>query len=1023
MSVEQIKSDMKKYILLWVLLIPALAWAQDRTVTGRVTSSEDELPLPGVNVTVEGTTKGTVTDVDGNYTLTLTPEENNLVFSFVGYKSQTVAAGDQTALDVVLEADVTSLNEVVVIGYGVARKSDVTGAVASVDAEAVARIPSSTAAEALQGRVAGLQVTTNGAPGGSPTVRIRGLGSVSSRVDPLYVVDGVLVDDISFLGTTDIESVNILKDASASAIYGIRAANGVVIITTRRGNKDQPRVTYSGYGGFQVPINRVEMATGQQYIQLLNEKDQIAADRTGGTFTARNPANFPSSTDWYDEILREQAYIQSHDLGFSGGSENTTFAIGASYFDQEGLARKNDFKRLNIRSSVEAKVTKFLKAGVNATLSTTRSNNAPGSLFSGAYIAPPAIPVMAGDTTFASPQAFGDFPNPAATLFYNNDETRGVRLVGSVFGEVYLAKSLTFRSAYGVDGSYSQNRRYIPYYNVSSAQRDTTRSLIRRFDNGFNYYWDNTLTYDQTLNDKHHVTVLLGMNAQEQRFYAMEARRQGVQNLGENTWYLNLGSVEGQTNTDEGFRIASLSFFGRVNYAFDDRYLFTATLRRDGTSIFPENNRYEYFPSVGLGWVISAEPFMQDQNLFQFLKLRASWGKMGNNRIPANTAVRVISTGGTYTPVFGGTPQTGASITIVGPQNLLWETTQEIDVALEAYFLENRLSIETDFYHRRTEGAIFPVTVNGAIGASNAQYLDNNADIVNRGIEVSLNWRDQIRDFGYNFGVVFARNHNEVVDLREGTVGIFGGYINVTPTTYTTLGHSVGEFYGRRVVGIFQSDEDVANYVGESGEPIQPGAQPGDFKFADVNEDGVINDRDRVFLGSAIPKYNIGINLGASYKGFDIALDLYGQGGNKIYNGRRYRQLGNENYDREFFENRWTGEGSTNNFPSADLSADANKQANSFYLESGNFFKIRNIQIGYTLPNTLTGKIGVKSVRVFANATNPIVWFKYSGFTPEIPTAPSSVNNANTTNITSQGVDINVYPMAATYNFGLNINL
>jgi TonB-linked SusC/RagA family outer membrane protein len=1010
-------------VLLHSLLLTTV-WAQDRQVSGKVTAAEDGTSLPGVNIVVQGTTKGTTTDAEGNYSIQLAPTENTLVFTFVGFSTITEEVGDRTVIDVVMGSDITSLGEVVVIGYGVAKKSDVTGAVATVKAEDLTKIPSSTAAEALQGKVAGVQVTTNGTPGSAPTIRVRGLGSVSSRVEPLYVVDGVLVDDISFLGSNDIESMNILKDASASAIYGIRASNGVVIITTKRGKNEQPRIAYSGYGGVQTPINMVDMANGSQYIELLNEKDAIAASRNGTTFTPRDASAYPYSTDWYDEILRSGASIQSHDLSVTGGTEKSVYAMGGSFFKQEGLAGGTDYRRLNLRTSLESNVTKFLKIGVNANLSNFKSNNAPASLFTGAYIAPPAIPVRIDENTFASPQAFGDFANPAASQYYNNDKTKGIRLVGAVFADVTLMKGLTFRTAYGVDGSYSQNTKYVPPYFVSSTQRDTTKTLTRKIDNYFSYYWDNTLTYDFTVNSDHHFTLLAGMNAQQQQYYFMEGKRQGVDNFGENTWYFKLSeSGNDGSITDDGYRIRAFSYFGRLSYAFREKYLLTATLRRDGTSVFEEGNRYDYFPSVGLGWVISNESFMDNQEIFQFLKVRASWGKMGNNRIPASTVVNYTSTGGAYSPVFGGSIQPGESITIIAPDNLLWEYTKEVDLAVEGYVLQNRLNFEIDYYNRKTSNAIFPVTVNGVFGTSNRDYLDNNADVVNRGVEVALNWKDEIGDFKYGIGGVFAYNQNKVDALKPGTVGIYGGYVNVTPTTYTVVGHSVGEFYGRKVIGIFQNTSEIEGYTSSNGTVIQPNAKPGDFKYQDSNDDGQINDKDRVFLGSAIPKYNFGINLYGAYKGFDITVDLYAQGGNKIYNAKRYRQIGNENYDLDFYENRWHGEGTSNSYPSADLSADANKQANSWYLESGNFFKVRNIQIGYTIPVETTSRIGISKIRIYANAANPLVSFKYNGFSPEIPTAIPGVNQQNTTNITSQGIDNNVYPMAATYNLGVNITL
>ncbi|MBT1703159.1 SusC/RagA family TonB-linked outer membrane protein [Chryseosolibacter indicus] len=1020
---------MRKALRLVVLLlfVSSITWAQTQAVTGKVTSSDDGMPLPGVNVVVQGTNRGTTTDAEGNYTLQIGADDKSLVFTFVGFRTFTTPINGRTTIDIAMESDITSLDEVVVIGYGEARKSDLTGAVAQVKGEDLVRVPSATAGEALQGRVAGVQVTTNGAPGSAPTIRVRGLGSVSSRTEPLYVVDGVLTDDITFLGSTDIESINVLKDASASAIYGIRASGGVVIITTKRGNKEQPRITYNGFAGFQKAINKVEMASGPEYIQLLNEKDAIAASRNNGTITPRDPANFPASTNWYSQILRETPLIQSHDITVAGGTEATQFSLGGSYFSQKGLASKTDYERINIRSSVESQVAKFLKIGINANLSNSNQNNAPANLFNAAYIAPPAIPVKLSDGSYASPQAFGDFPNPAASQEYYHDLTKGIRLVGGVFADVNLFKGLTFRTYYGADGNFNQNRKYIPYYFVSTTQRDTTRTLTRKIENYFTYYWDNTLTYKFNINEQHNFTVLAGMNASEQRFTMLEGRRQGVQDFGENTWYLNRGSQTGQFSDDAGNRYASLSYFGRLLYNFNERYLLTATLRRDESSLFPKDNRAAYFPSVGLGWVLSSEQFMADQNIFQFLKLRGSWGRMGNANIPPAQFIQETTTGGKYGVLFpgGSEAQQGASITTFRVSNLFWEFTEEVDVALEGEVLESKLSFELDFYRRITKDAIFSVTTNGALGATNTDYLANNADIVNKGIEASLTWRDQIADFKYSVSGVYAYNHNEVSSLAPGTLGIYAGNINVTPTTYTIAGHSIGEFYGRQVVGIFQNQTEIDSYVNGEGTKIQPNAKPGDFKFLDANNDGTINDKDRVFLGSAIPKYNFGITLTGGVKGFDLALDLYAQGGNKIYNARRYRQLGNENYDKNFYDNRWHGEGTSYDYPSADLSNNENKQANSWYLESGNFFKIRNVQVGYTIPSSVTSRIGVSKIRVYANAANPLVVFKYNGFSPEIPTPSARFNNLSDVdlNTTSQGVDTNVYPIAATYNFGVNISL
>jgi TonB-linked SusC/RagA family outer membrane protein len=989
---------------------------QQNSVSGRVTDSQN-IPLPGVTVVVKGTTRGTVTNSNGEYTLSDVPRDATLIFSFVGMLVQEINVDNQTSINVTMMEDVIGIEEVVAIGYGTQRKADMTGAISIVKSEDIANRATANAAQSLQGMVAGVNVTNSGAPGSNPVIRIRGLGSVRSDTEPLYVVDDVLTNDISFLGNNDIETITVLKDASASAIYGVRAANGVIIITTKRGNKDRMLVNYSGYAGFQVPVDIMEMANAQEYIQLLNEKGEIAAAKTGGSFTPYDPSRYTHSTDWFNEILRNRAFITSHDVGFSGGNERTLFSTGASYFEQEGLMLHDLYKRINVRASVDSRVKDYLKVGFSLNLSNRNSDNSP-NVAHAAFIAPPAVRVRDEATgNLMAMTEFGDYANPMIGLIYNDDITNDIRLVGSGFAELYLLKDFTFKSSYGVDGRYSRNRLYLPHYElVGGSPADVTERLTRRFAYDMNWYWDNTLTYNAEVGAGNNLTAMVGVSAQEQRGLWLSATRLDVPYYGrDNTLYLNLGSPDNQANNDGGSRIASFSYFGRVNYSHQEKYLITATVRRDGSSIFPENNRYDIFPSVGVGWVLSKEDFMADQTAFDFLKVRASWGEMGNNKIPELTAVSTVDYGAWNSTEFGGTIQQGASATYIGPENLLWEVTREFDVAVEGYMLNSRLSFEVDFYNKETLGAIFPVTVNSALGASNFSYLDNNADILNRGVELSLGWRNNVGDFSYRLNGNVAFNHNEVLSLRPGTIGIYGGYMNVNASTYTVVGHPIGEFYGRQVLGIFQNENEINSYTNAEGLPIQPDARPGDFKYEDINTDGVINDKDRTFLGSALPTYTFALNYFMKYKGIDFTLDLYGQGGNHIYNAKRFRQIGNENYDRDFYLNRWHGEGTSSTYPSADMASQDNKVVNSWTIEKGDFFRIQNIQLGYTLPATLTSGIGIESVRIYANAANPKTFFKYKGFTPEIAkTGPESA--------TSQGVDSYVYPMSATYNFGVNIN-
>jgi len=1000
-------------ILLFTFGLLPLAMAQQVKVTGTVTNFDTGETLPGVTVVVKGTTTGAATDLDGKFTLDA-PSTATLLFSFIGMNSQEIAIQGRTTINVSLISSASLLEEVVVVGYGSAKRLDLTGSIKTIKAEELSYQAVSNPAQALQGKVAGVQVTNSGSPGSSPVIRIRGLGTVSSNSSPLYVVDGVLTNDISYLGTNDIESITFLKDASSSAIYGVRAANGVILVTTKRSQSREAKISYSGYAGFQKAVNKFELTKGKQYIDLINEKNlyQAQASGNGETFVPVNPDDYPDATDWYDEVLRSQAFTQSHDVSVMGGSPKSLYTFGAAWYQQEGLVKGHDYDRINLRSSLESEVMKNLKVGYSANLSSYKFKDVPG-VFHNAFIAPPVFPAMIDDTTY-SPLGLGNFANPAAQLKYFNSRSNGIRFIGSAFVELRILKDLKLKSSYGMDYAFNRNRSYTPEYYVSTTQFDTLRTLSRSMSYSVDGYFDNTLTYDKAFG-KHKVTAMAGISAQDYKYLGMNGSRQGVENFGEQSLYLGLGDQTTSNISDGGSKVTSLSYFGRATYNYMDKYLFTGTLRYDGSSVFPKDQRYDIFPSVGLGWVISNEDFMKDQNVFNFLKFRASYGITGNNRIPANIYTLTIAKGGTLSTAFGEGGNIviaeGANLTSAVPPTLKWEKVSEYDFAFEGLAVDNKLSFEIDYYHRTTIDGIFPTTLSATAGTSGS-YLQNNGDFLNQGIEITLGWANEVGDLKYSVSTNYTYNKNEVKELIEGTLGLYGGNLPVGGffSTYTVVGQPIGTYYGRNVIGIFQNQDEIDNYAFE-GAPIQPGAKPGDFKFEDVDGNGIIDAKDRVFLGSALPTYMIGFNTTIEYKGVDFSIDLYAQGGNKIYNAKRAQRLGNENYDLDFFENRWQGEGTSNDYPSADLTGE-NMYPNSWYIEDGAFFKIRNLQVGYTIPVKVVTMIGVKSVRFYVNASNPFNFFKYNGFTPEI--ANSSA--------TSQGIDLNVYPMSATYNFGVNVN-
>lgn len=1001
------------------MLLPCLflasAWAQERVVTGKVTDGADSSPIPGVNVVVQGTTRGTTTDADGNYSIGLSTGENTLVFTFVGYKTQTVDVTNRTSVDITMESDITSLNEVVVVGYGTQRKAEVTGSIAKVSGEEINRQPSVNPVSALQGRVAGVQITNVGEPGKSPQIRIRGTGTISGETEPLYVVDGVWYSDISFLNPADIADINILKDASAQSIYGVRAANGVVLITTKKGDRDGGAVvTYNGFVGRQVVTNQVEMANGTEYATMVNEMDEI----NGGTGRYADP-NAYGTTDWYRQILRA-ATISNHSVGIAGGNEKTTYSLSLGYLDQEGIVEGNDFRRYTARLQNDLNAFSWLKLGYSVTGALNQSNDIPGGIFHELYSASPITPVYYADGTYGDPNDFragsSNLFNPQATLDFFDQDSKNFRVTGNVYAEIKFLDKFTFRTSIGGDYGENELRRYDPQYAATLSQRRTISQLTRERIENRNWIFENTLTYDNTIGDDHSIKVLLGQGAQQYRYYKFVGSALDVPNSSKGDHYFDLADPGTILINDEGDMSRVASYFARVNYSFRDRYLFTASIRADGSSKFGGDDRWGYFPSLGAGWVLSEESFMSSQNIFDVLKLRASWGKIGNSGVPNNTSVLRVTQTPQLTRVGpGGYIAPGANIFTITPPTTVWERGVGTDIGLEAGFLDNRLTAEFDYYSRETQEAIFGIPILRSIGTEGSNIVGNQASFTNSGFEVALTWNEnKSSNFSYSVSANLGINKNEVTAVRTGenpiyqAVGTTGGAIN----TRTVLGQPIGHFWGYKVVGVFSDAADITGYQSSDGTVIQPNAKPGDFKFDDINDDGVIDGKDNVVLGNPNPKIVYGINTNWRYKNFDLTLDFQGVAGVEVYNATLGARFGTENFTKEFYDNRWTEEDPTNSsWPSANIGGGDNYRSNSFFVEDGSYFRIRNAQIGFTVPAAAVSKWKISSLRIYANAQNAVNIFKYRGFSPEIGGQP-----------TRAGVDTNVYPLYATYNIGVNVS-
>lgn len=1017
-----------------VILKTGLAVARDIKVSGRVTSTTGE-PVAGVSVMVKNTSIGTTTDGAGNYSLTV-PDSAVLVFSSLGFETQETAVNARTTIDVSLKAaDASSLQQVVVIGYGTSSRKDLTAPVAVVNPEDLNKRMTASPMQALQGNAPGVQVVTTGAPGGSPTVRIRGVGSFNNT-SPLYVVDGMFLDNIDFLNTNDIGEMSVLKDASAAAIYGVRAANGVVIITTKKGKYNQKtRVTYNGYFGVQRPTGDFKLANGSQYaaMQLAKRTNSdsnrvtLSVQKFGGSGV--NPS---TSTDWYDELLKSSAIMHNHSIDLSSGASKINYTLGLNYLYQDGIMEAdNNYKRYNIRFQIEAKPYEFLKLGLTTHMTNFIQQNPNTGTFALAYMASPLYPVYDENNTLATPVKYGSsssigfangvFNNPVAASNYWYDKTKGFQILPTIYAEADIVKNkLSFRSQLSQRYGSSLNQNYLPEYYVDNIQRTIASVLTGTETRTENYIVDNLITYRDKKGD-HSWTLLLGQSVRDERFRSTQVITDSVPKE-QTFWYADQGVRRQNGYNETGFRNTSTSFFGRLSYDYAGRYLLTATFRADGTSKYQD--KWGYFPSVGVGWVISEEAFMKDQQLFDQLKIRGSWGKLGNDNVSPSTGYAVVNTGNDYSGVFGstsgsvGAPQTGYRIDpIFGTVN--WEVVTEWDGGIEFSMLKRKLKGSIDYYHRQTDKLAFERN----IPFTGIRQYGNWGTVNNSGFELDLSWSDKIGDFDYRVGGNLATVKNEVVDLL-GLKNLPGG-VSEFPTN-SRVGDPFNVFWGYQVAGIYQNQAEV------DADPVTTGnnVKPGYFKFKDQNGDKVLDEKDRVNLGSYFPKINYGFNIELNYKDIDLSIFFQGVGGNSILNFNRAtrQKFPDMNGDEEFVTSLWTGEGSTNKYPSAMATAASwNNNASSFYVENGSYLRLQNVQLGYNF------KIGKKengpSVRLYATADRPLIFTRYSGVTPEVAApaqlpkdrGPSPVNTPAIV-ISGSGYDNNVYPTTAVYTIGVRIS-
>ncbi|MRS61357.1 SusC/RagA family TonB-linked outer membrane protein [Larkinella terrae] len=1002
------------FLLIGILMQALSVSAADVRIAGMVTDASNNDAVIGATIRVKGTTTGTTTDANGKFTLTV-PDNATLQISSIGYENTEVAVNGRTELTITMKPSTSQLQEVVVVGYGTQRKVDVTGATVTVKGDELVKQPVLTATQALQGKAAGVQIINSGQPGASPVVRIRGTGTALGGTAALFVVDGVLTDDITNINTSDIVNVDVLKDASATAIYGSRGANGVIIITTKRGKAGKLQINYSGNVGIRNAANLVDMANAVEYANYVSA--------ASGTLV--NAGN--TSTDWYSKILR-QGFTQTHNVSLSGGTEKATHFLSLGYFTDQGIVIRNQYDRFTIRTTNEFKINDKLKTGIIASYASAIDRRVNlGSAYNNAYRAAPIIPGKENGK-YGNTSVYQNVGNPILDIENNKDRVLDNRLQGAAFIEYKPVEWLTFRSNIGDDWSNQVSRVYNYQFNNDTItflapggnQRNANSNLAFRNTKTSHWTWDNTVTLNKTFG-KQTLTVLAGTTAEQYTQTWFQSYRKDVP-AAENLWYIGTGNANTSTNDGSGDKWARNSYIGRVNYNYDDTYLLTATIRADGSSRFPSQNRWGYFPSIGAGWVLTNESFLKGQLIFDLLKLRASWGRVGNDRIPSDAYTVTVTPNLAY-PYGGGVATPGSAITQIKDPNLKWETTEETDVALEFSAIGGKLTGEIGYYNKKARDLLINVKVPSVTGDADGQVLTNAASIQNQGLEVVLNWRGKITEgISYNVGGNLTLNKNRVIGLNGGQPILDGGVGGNQPyTTRTDNGQPVGSFYVLQTLDVFQTQEEVNNYKNSQGTVIQPSASPGDFKYQDTNGDGKIDDLDRVFVGAYQPKAYFGLNAGISYAGFDFSIDAYGNVGNQVYNGKKaFRQLAQDNVESAMAYNRWTSANKSQTEPAANS---GNLLASTYFVESGSFVRINNVTLGYRVPNSVIKKLKISTIRVFATAQNVITFKKYSGFTAELP-GFSSTNNAGvvtTGSPTTAGIELNAYPTARTIAVGLNV--
>lgn len=1049
----------------WILLlsVPMFGYAQNGKVTGKVTDTEKGLPLPGVTVKVQGAGDIAITDVNGAFSIKAAPN-SKLSFSFIGFTTQEATVGASGIVNIKLAPDTKSLSEVVVVGYGTTKRKDLTGSVASVSAAQIEQVPVTSVDQALQGRAAGVQVVNNdGAPGNGVTVVIRGVGSFGTS-DPLYVVDGYpITGGLNNINPSDIASIDVLKDASATAIYGVRAANGVVIVTTKKGKRDGVQISFDSYASLQAKPKKYKVLNAQQWATLANEDHA-----TEGTFTELPEWSNPSAltnVDWQDEVYRT-GLKQNYNLAIRGGNEKVQSAVSIGYYDQKGIVLGSYYKRFNMSANVDYSVAKWLKSSTSTKYSRQDQNNpfGTGSLQQLTEL----IPTITGNKlTNLAKDGNGNYGfynpvniytkswnNPLYTIEQNDYKNLNNYFLGNTSLEATIIDGLKIKTNAGINVSDFSGYFFQPEDDRSSDQyglggANQLSQYSQSANNTFEYLWENTISYDKTFG-KHAISFVGGVSQQENTYRIIGGAGNNLPSNG----IRDLGQVQNLTAYGSQVTYSLASQFGRLSYKFDDRYLITGTVRRDGSSKFDKGHQYGVFPSAAVAWRAKQESFLKNVDWLSDLKFRGGWGEVGNQGNTGNFQYAALySSGGgasTSTNVgypFGKVYQPGVALTQLENPNLKWETDQQTDIGMDIAFLHGDLTFTADYYNKKSKDFLLAVQTPNQTGF--AYQTQNVGSIDNKGFEFSLNYHHQAnKDFNYGVGLNITTVSNKLLSVSRASTYV-DNLVTLTSLTATgwsnfsrtNIGQPIGEFFGYKSLGIFQSQAQInaLNASAAAKNPSNPyyqnsTTQPGDRYFADTNGDGQVTASDRVSLGSPLPKFYGGLTLDASYKAFDFNAYFYGTYGNKIFNYQQRMMesfqapgfVGVENVGLDYYQNHWTPTNPSNRYARVTYNDDVsgNNVASSVYVENGSYLRLKNFTVGYTLPSVFTKKISLSKVRFYVSGQNLFTITKYSGLDPEIGTGAGTNTTTGATSqasATASGIDQGNYANTKFYTLGVNV--